>query len=50
MPLVSDDVLNRIFLYYYQSEDSIKELNNENYTKRYSLEYKLNERIKSLPT
>lgn len=45
MPLVKEKYLDRILLYYYQSEDSIREINNDDYTKKYSLEYKLDNRI-----
>ena len=50
MPLVSEEILNRILLYYPLLEDSIRKVNDDSFTKANSLEYALNERIKSLPT
>lgn len=50
MPLVSKEDMNRVILHYPLLEDDIREVNDINFIKMNSLEYRLNKRIKSLPT
>ena len=50
MPLVSEEEVSAILVKYPLLEDDIQEVNNDDFKKINSFEYKLNERIKYLPT